>query len=481
MNNIVKSYNQSKTTRISKVFLFVFSIFLIGCNVQKENEKVKSEKPNILFILVDDLGWSDTSFMGNPVYETPNLEKLSGQGVVFNNAYAPAANCAPSRACIISGKNTPAHGIYTVGSSERGKSKDRKLIPTKNIDTLAESFITIAEALKKHGYTNATMGKWHLSDNPKTQGFDLNIGGSHAGHPKSYFSPYKNGNLKDGEKGEYLTDRITSEAINFIASNKEKPFFLYLPYFTVHTPLQGKQELVDKYNSKIIGDKRFNAKYGAMVESMDENVGRLLNALEEHKIAENTIVIFYSDNGGLASVSSQFPLRAGKGSYYEGGIRVPCIIKWPSKIKKSYKEETPITGMDIFPTLMDAVNDKNDYNLEGVSLLPLLTGNKNIEERALFWHFPIYLQKVSSIKDEARDPLFRTRPGSVIRKGKWKLHEYFEDGAIELYNLETDLREQNNVSKENPEKVSELYNELVEWRAKRNAPIPTELNKGYLQ
>jgi len=453
---------------------------VLSCNSFQKKENSKEEKPNIVFILVDDLGWSDTSFMGNPVYETPNLNKLSKEGVVFSNAYAPAANCAPSRACIVSGKNTPRHGIYTVGSSERGKSKDRKLVPIKNTETLEESFVTIAEALKKNGYATATMGKWHLSDDPKTQGFDVNIAGSHAGHPKTYFSPYKNKNLMDGEKGEYLTDRITSEAIQFINEQKEKPFFLYLPYFTVHTPLQGKEDFVNKYNTKINGDVRFNAKYGAMVESMDENIGRLLSALEELKLSENTVVIFYSDNGGLASVSSQFPLRAGKGSYYEGGIRVPCIIKWPSKIKEVRRTDIPVSGLDIFPTLMDIVGDKNDYNLDGISLKPFLTENKIVAERSLFWHFPIYLQKVNTKKDEARDPLFRTRPGSVIRKGKWKLHEYFEDGVLELYDLETDLREQNDLSEQNPEKVKELYKELQKWRTDVNAPVPKDLNPGFV-
>lgn len=462
------------------IFILVISSSYITCNSIQKNNVQKTEKPNILFILVDDLGWSDTSFMGNPVYETPNLNKLATEGVVFTNAYAPAANCAPSRACIISGKNTPDHGIYTVGSSKRGKSKDRKLIPTENKTILNDSFLTVAEALKKNGYVSASMGKWHLGKDPKTQGFDLNIAGTHAGHPKSYFSPYKNTALEDGEEGEYLTDRLTNEAINFITKNKKQPFFLYLPYFTVHTPLQGKEELIAKYETKINKDKRFNARYGAMVESMDENVGRLLNTLKELKIDKNTMVVFLSDNGGLARVSSQFPLRAGKGSYYEGGIRVPCIIKWPNKIKEHRKTDIPITGMDIFPTLMDAVHDKSDYNLDGISLLPFLEHNQKIEERALFWHFPIYLEKVDPLKDEARDTLFRTRPGSVVRKGKWKLHEYFENNEFELYNLETDIKERVDLSKENPEKVKELVKDLKTFRKYKNAPVPVEKNEEFV-
>ncbi|WP_242202129.1 sulfatase [Aestuariivivens insulae] len=469
---------RSNLFRLSILLVLVIVWAMVSC----QNDKKKAEegsKPNILFILVDDLGWADVGFMGNPVYETPNLDKFSMESVVFSNAYAPAANCAPSRACILTGKNTPRHGIYTVGSSERGKSENRKLVPTVNNETLAERFVTIAEALKPHGYTTGTIGKWHLSDEPLTQGFDINIAGSHAGHPKSYFSPYKNKALKDGEQGEYLTDRLTNEAIDFISTNKNKPFFLYLPYFTVHTPLQGKKDLTEKYKTIIKGDERFNAKFGAMVENMDTNVGKILNTLQMLNIAESTIVILMSDNGGLASVSSQFPLRGGKGSYYEGGIRVPLAIRWPEGIKHIRKEEVPVTGLDIFPTLMDAIQDGQDYNLDGNSILPLLTNDKPLEERALFWHFPIYLEASNSKKEEARDALFRTRPGSVIRKGKWKLHEYFEDGCLELYDLDIDIKEQNDLSQDYPKIVEELYTELQAWRIKTNAPIPKTLNPDY--
>lgn len=462
---------------ISYALLVMMLLGMMSCS-SKQQENLN--RPNILFILVDDLGWSDTGFMGSPVYETPNLDKFAMQSIVFSNGYAPAANCAPSRACILTGQNTPRHGIYTVGSSKRGKSENRKLIPTPNTETLDDGFVTITEVLKGKGYATGTIGKWHLSDDPLTQGFDVNIAGSHAGHPKSYFSPYKNPALNDGEKGEYLTDRLTDEAITFIENHKQAPFFLYLPYFTVHTPLQGKEALVKKYKEKIKEDDRFNPKYGAMVESMDENVGKLLNKLEELKIMDNTLVIFMSDNGGLASVSSQFPIRGGKGSYYEGGIRVPFVVSWPKMIKESRTDSTAVSGLDIFPTVLEIINADNDSPLDGVSILPLLTEGKALDERAMFWHFPIYLQAVNPKKEVARDSLFRTRPGSVIRKGKWKLHEYFEDGEVELYDLESDVREQNDLSKANPEKVKELYSELLEWRTKTNAPVPKALNPNYI-
>ncbi|MDH5412853.1 MAG: sulfatase [Flavobacteriaceae bacterium] len=467
--NILKKYHF--------IYLLLF-IILSGCATKNTGSTQNRNQPNVVFILVDDLGWSDLAFMGNPIYETPNLDKLSKEAAVFTNAYAPAANCAPSRACILSGKNTPRHGIYTVGSSERGKSKNRKLIPIPNTNVLADSIETLAEILRDNGYVSTSIGKWHVGEDPRSQGFNFNIGGNHDGHPKSYFSPYKNNNLSNGEEGEYLTDRLTQEAINFIETNKSKPFFLYLPYFTVHTPLQGKKDVVAKYKKKVNGDKRFNAKFGAMVESMDENVGKLLKSLKDLQLDENTIVIFYSDNGGLAHVSSQYPLRAGKGSYYEGGIRVPFMIKWGNKIK-SAKFNNPVTGLDIFPTITDILNDNKGYQLDGTSLLPLLSENKKLEERPLFWHFPIYLQGVNPKKDQARDTLFRTRPGSVIRKGKWKLHHYFEDNAFELYNLEDDISESQNLVEIYPEKVRLLYKELEKWRNETNAPIPKELNPNY--
>ncbi len=456
--------------------LFFVSILLVGCDMNnRDHQTQKMDKPNVVFILVDDLGWSDLGFMGNPIYETPNLDKLSNEAAVFTNAYAPAANCAPSRACILTGKNTPKHGIYTVGSSERGKSKNRKLIPIQNKGVLEENFITIAEILKEKGYVSTSIGKWHLGEDPRSQGFDFNIGGNLKGHPRSYFSPYKNKNLSNGEKGEYLTDRLTQEAIRFIKTNKSTPFFLYLPYFTVHTPLQGKKNLVTKYKNKIKENPQYNAKYGAMIESMDENVGKLLKSLTDLKLDKNTIIIFSSDNGGLAHVSSQFPLRAGKGAYYEGGIRVPFMIKWGANMKPANLDD-PITGLDIFPTIADVLNDTVNYDLDGVSLLPLLTKNKKIAERPLFWHFPIYLQGVNPQKDQARDTLFRTRPGSVIRKGNWKLHHYFEDNAFELYNLESDIGESKNLAKIYPDKVKSLYEELKNWRTRTKAPVPNELN-----
>jgi len=446
---------------------------------------LKKKKPNIVFILIDDLGWKDVGFMGSEFYETPNIDELAKSGVSFENAYAPAANCAPSRACIMSGQNTPRHGIYTVGSSERGKTHTRKLVPIENTVTLADSVLTLAEALHKAGYVTAHMGKWHLGDDPCTQGFDLNRAGSHAGHPKSYFSPYRNPVLEDGPEGEYLTDRLTNEAIQFINDNTSeqtsKPFFLYLPYFTVHTPLQGKEEVIKKYTHKEGCKGQKHAIYASMVESADQNIGRIINALKDEGLHENTMVIFFSDNGGIANISSQYPARAGKGSYYEGGIREPMIISWPNRLPQGKRIDTPVSGLDFYPTIVDAADIKRDKKqiLDGESLMPLMLKDKPMQRDALYWHFPIYLQGIHPVNDQARDPLFRTRPGSVIIKGKWKLHEYFEDGGLELYNLETDLGESNNLANQKTEKAKELLEQLKAWRVEMQAPVPTELNPNY--
>jgi len=463
-----------------KMYLLLLPLCFLAAKCTEENA---NDRPNIVLINVDDLGWKDVGFNGSRYYETPNLDRLAKESVRFTNAYAGAANCAPSRACMMSGQNTPRHGIYTVGSSERGNAKTRRIIPTQNTLELPDEQLTLAETLKKHGYTSCSVGKWHLGDDPRTQGFDKNVAGTKAGHPKTYFSPYKNPNLPDGPEGEYLTDRITTEAINFITTNKDKPFFLYLPFFTIHTPLQGKEDLVEKYKKKekIDGQGR-NPNYAAMVETMDASVGRILTILDELKL-DNTILIFTSDNGGISFQSRQHPLRAGKGSYYEGGIRVPLLIRWKTKIKPAWTTDTPVTNMDFFPTLLDLVGleKPTDKLLDGESLANVLLKQEQLEARPLFWHFPVYLQAYRVGGDESRDSLFRTRPGSVVRLGDWKLHQYFEDGALELYNLKEDIGEKNNLANTKPDKVSELLDVLDDWRSSTRAPIPTAPNPDYLE
>lgn len=463
-------------------FLLVLANVVLGACTEKASKSSEQKRPNIILINVDDLGWKDLGFMGSDYYETPNLDKFSQEGMIFTNAYAGASNCAPSRANMISGQYGPRHGVYTVSPSDRGNAKTRKLIPTKNIDSLSDSLFTIGEMFHANGYTTGTFGKWHVSEDPTKMGFDVNIGGNHRGNPgrDGYFTPYNIEHIVDGPEGEYLTDRLTDEAIKFVKDNQDGPFFLYLPFYTVHSPLMGKPELVEKFKAKQGSGGQDNAVYAAMVYSMDENVGRLLEVVSSLGLEEETMVIFTSDNGGIRKTSNQYPLRAGKGSYYEGGIRVPMVIKYPGKIQAGQKVDEPVLQMDFFPTLQNVIQAENiNKGLDGQDLSPLLFENKSLDKRDLFWHFPIYLEAYSPKDDQAKDPLFRTRPGSVIRSGKWKLHEYFEDGDLELYNLEEDLTEQNNLAEDYPEKVEELLSKLREWRASTNAPVPTEKNPEY--
>ncbi len=438
----------------------------------------KEEKPNIIYINIDDLGWKDLGAMGSEFYETPHVDALAQEGVVFTNAYASAANCAPSRACCLTGQYPPRHGIYTVNNSDRGNPRTRKLIPVKNRTDLPDDQVTIAENLKAKGYATAHIGKWHLGDDPTSQGFDINIGGSGIGHPKSYFSPYQNPRLEDGPTGEYLTDRLADEAIRFISNNRTQHFFLYLAFYAVHTPLQPKPDKLDKYLKKqgVLGQN--NAKYAAMIESMDENIGRILEALEKLNLAKKTAVVFSSDNGGVRRITSMAPLRAGKGSYYEGGIRVPFIIRWPGKIEPGIKCEIPVHGVDFYPTILEMTQTPKTEGkgLDGLSLVPHFTQIGKIDERPLFWHFPVYMEGGNR---ETRDPVFRTRPGSAVRMGDWKLHEYFEDGGLELYNLREDIGEKRNLAQKYPEKMKELHQRLISWRESLQAPVPPGLNPDY--
>ena len=311
-------------------------------------------KPNIVFYFIDDLGWTDVSFMGSKFYETPHVDRLAKEWMVFMDAYACAPNCAPSRACLMSGLYGPRHGVYTVANSDRGQSKYRKLVPIKNTRELAGRFETIAEVLQKAGYVTATMGKWHLGKDPTTQGFDVNIAGREWGSPSGggYHSPYKYPNLVNPKKGEYLTDRLASEACKFIETNKDKPFFLYLTHYTVHTPIQAKADLTAKYEKKKTATGHKNAKYAAMIESMNDSVGAVQATLKRLKLDGNTIVIFFSDNGGHGAVTSNAPLRGSKGMLYEGGIREPLIIKWPGVTEAGSTCREPVIGVDFYPTLM---------------------------------------------------------------------------------------------------------------------------------
>ena len=454
-------------------------LFIFSC----QNNIIDNEKPNVVLIVADDLGWSDLSYMGSTYYETPNIDKLSKSGMTFYNGYASSANCAPSRASMLTGKYHPFHGIYTVKNSDRGNKKTRKIIPIKTKTKLELQYFILPEMLKSKGYSTGHFGKWHMGPKgyfPKQMGFDINIGGNEHGGPGSYFSPYKYPNMSNGPKDEYLTDRIGDEVVKFIEKNKENNFFAYVPFFSVHTPIQSKSDYEKKYRNKESNEYHNREDYAGMIQSLDENIGKILDKIEKLNLSKNTLIIFTSDNGGIRAISNQYPLRAGKGSYYEGGIKVPMIFSWPEKIKAGSTSNERISNIDFYPTIKSIIGYNETIDLDGENLTPIFN-SKALKKRELYFHFPIYLEPYNVHLDSGSDPLFRTRPGSVIIKDNWKLHHYYEDNNFELYNLENDISESKNLIDINKEKKAELLNNLDNWLKKNNAPIPNKLNPFYNQ
>ncbi len=442
-----------------------------------------AEQPNILFIFLDDFGWRDTSYMGSDFYETPHIDKLASEGMIFTDAYSCAANCAPARACLLSGQYTPRHQVFNVGTGPRGKSQYRKLLHIPGTDTLDVKLRTWAQQLQVAGYTTATMGKWHLSADPIPYGFDVNIGGTHAGGPpRGYYPPHGNApGLQSAPNDEYVTDRLSDEAVNFIRQHRAKPWALYLTHFAVHTPLHAKRELVAKYEAKRKGSLHDHVAMATMIQAVDDGVGRIQATLDELGLTDNTVVLFFSDNGGFGPATDMAPLKGYKGTYYEGGIREPFFVKWPGVVKPGTKCHEPIIGVDIYPTLCDIASAElpGSQPLDGVSLVPLLRGtSRSLGDRPIFWHFPAYLQAYA-VFNEQRDPLFRSRPCSIIRLGDWKLHEYFEDGGLELYNLRNDIGESTNLAEQQPQQAAELLERLRTWRKAIDAPVPQQLNPEY--
>ena len=340
----------------------------------------------------------------------------------------------------------------------------------------------MAEALKAGGYKTIHLGKYHLGEDPLKDGYDVNVGGNQSGGPDGggYFSPWTSGAMKEWSdkypKGTHRMDVFADQAIRFMKENKGQPLFIHFSPYSVHTRLEPVPEFVDKYKGKDI-----HATYASMVEKFDEGVGKVLDHLKESGLSNNTLVIFSSENGVIAAINKQKPYRAGKDSYYEGGIREPMIAAWPGRIKAGSSCDTPVCTLDLYPTFLSAtsLSKASNQTLDGVDLMPLLQQSGDIAPRALYWHFPIYLQAYKPKQDDARDPLFRTRPGSAMRLGKWKLHEFFEDGAYELYNLENDLGGRKNLAAEMPEKVAELAKKLTNWRESVQAAVPTQLNSDY--
>ncbi len=434
----------------------------------------RRSRPNVVFILADDFGWSDVShavgygYGGSDYYETPNLDRLAAQGMRFTDAYAACPVCSPTRASIMTGKY-PAriHLTDWINGHERPNAK-LKIPDWTHYMKLEE--VTIAEALREAGYATCHVGKWHLGDNPiywpENQGFDINKGGHSAGSPRGsgrYFTPYGNPRLDDGPAGEYLTDREGMEAAAFIEQNANRPFFLYMAHYAVHTPLMAKQQIIDKYKAKPATAEHKNATYAAMIQSMDEAVGRVLNRLDELGIAEHTIVIFMSDNGGLLGPTSNVPLRGGKAQAYEGGIREPMIIRWPDVVEPASVCSEPVISTDFYPTILDMVGLKPRplQHADGLSLTPLLRQQGSLDREAIYWHYPHYHTANSH------------GPFGAVRTGDWKLIEFYEDMNVELYNLRTDLGETTDLTTAYPTKANELRDMLHSWRAAVGAQMPT--------
>ncbi len=451
-------------------------------------------KPNIVFFLVDDLGWKDIGAFGSTFYETPNVDALTRKGTQFTSAYAACPVCSPTRASIMSGKyparlnTTDWFGAPQPTTVEKHWTKNKPLLPAEYLENLPLEETTLAEAFKSNGYSTFFAGKWHLGETdefwPEYQGFDVNKGGWSVGSPRGgYFAPYDNPRLTSGPEGEHLPDRLARETSAYIAANKDKPFLAYLSFYSVHTPLQAPKALIEKYEAKKKklgledqwgkeGDNKVRLTqclpvYAAMVESMDRAVGTVLNALKENNLDQKTIVVFMSDNGGLATAeghpTSNLPLRAGKGWLYEGGIREPMVIYWPGVSKAGSVSDRPVTSTDFYPTLLEMAGlpAQPKQHVDGVSMVPLLKG-KSMKRSPIFWHYPHYGNQGGS-------------PGSAVRDGDWKLIEWFEEGrGLELYNLKNDLGEQQNLAAKYPERAKILHEMLKKWRQEVDAQMPSK-------
>ena len=439
-----------------------------------------SERPNVVLIVADDLGWSDLGVYGNAFHETPHLDRLAAEGVRFTDGYAAAPVCSPTRASLLTGRYPAALHLTEHLHGPQAPAPWQRVAPPEQVAHLPLETVTLAERLKEHGYATAHVGKWHLGSEgslPEDHGFDVNIAGSGRGLPPSYFYPYVEkqserdlfGEPVDSSRaGEYLTNRLTDEAIGFVEAHRDAAFFLHLAYYTVHVPIEGEKERVARYEEKKAANPDFaqaNPPYAAMVESLDENVGRLLAALD---LSRRTLVVFLSDNGGLdvrevpgfdqhTPATTNAPLRAGKGSLYEGGIRVPFLARWPGVIPEGVVSDEAVSTIDVLPTVLDAL-DLPAPDVDGVSLLPVLTGETLLAREALYWHFPHYSPQGG-------------RPASAIREGPLKLIAFLENGHVELYNLGQDAGETRNLAEAQPEQAARLQAKLAAWHQRVGAQM----------
>jgi arylsulfatase A-like enzyme len=435
-------------------------------------------RPNVLMIMVDDLGWMDLHCQGNLRLTTPNIDRLATAGMRFTDAYAAAPVCSPTRAAVLTGLS-PARLKITnhIPDQERFTPKDATLAPAEMFDHLPLEHVTIAERLRDAGYATGFFGKWHLAGRdlpkqqgqgdlrfyPEQQGFDVNVGGCAMGGPFSFFDPYNLHNLPSRKEGEYMPDRLADEVIQFITTHRREPFFACLWNYTVHWPMEAPEPLVEKYKRRNdLGT--LDPRYAAMIEALDSSLGRIFKSLDELELTDHTLVIFTSDNGAFGGVADNRPLRAAKGYLYEGGIRVPLIVRWPGKVKPESECHQPVISMDFFPTILESVGLERDAQsvLDGESILPLLKQSGELKRSAIYFHYPNYAFHQDN------------RLGGAIRQGKFKLIENFDDGSVELYNLENDISEAHNLAGELPDRATELKGKLQEWRKEMGAAMPTK-------
>ncbi len=462
---------------MKNALLLVFSLLCtsLPCSVA-----AAADRPNIVLIFIDDMGWTDTSYWGSDLYETPNIDALAATGMTFTNAYAAAGNCEPSRACLISGQYTPRHHMYAVSSTNRGPKNKMRVTPIPNINSLPQENVTVADAIKAAGYATGMFGKWHLGKSsphlPSDQGFDVT---------DSMNPPKESEFEKTGDPKNIF--RITDGACEFMEQHKDGPFFVYVAHHATHMGIQAKLETHSKFDAKGPGSQHANTKFAAMNSDMDTGVGKLLAKIKSLGIEDNTVVFFTADNGGLPQ-SPQTPLRGFKGMYYEGGIRVPMFVRWPGKIAARSVSDVPVINLDLYPTFLQlaGVTPPPTKTLDGESLVSVMTGKGKMQRESIFWHFPGYLD---SANPGARDKEFRTRPVTVIRKGDWKLHLFHEEwsldggresvdtnNSVELYNMTSDISEQHNVAGSNKAKRDELLNDLLAWKGRTNAKFASQPN-----
>ncbi len=425
--------------------------------------------PNILFILLDDMGWTDLGCYGSDLYETPAIDRLAEEGMRFTDAYAACTVCSPSRAAVLTG-NYPARIHLTDWIHGHARPK-AKLLPPEWTHHLPLEERTFARVLRENGYATAHVGKWHLGSEeywPLEHGFDLNIGGYEKGQPPSYFYPYTRPGsnnpriptLSGGEEGEYLTDRLADEAIQFIEQNANRPFCLYLSHYAVHTPIQSKERWTEYYRERVQeGGRHQNPAYAGMIHSVDEGVGRLMETLDRLNIADNTLVVFTSDNGGLMRITTNVPLRAGKGSAYEGGVRVPLIARWPDGVPSGTVSSEPVSGVDFFPTILEACGAAPE-STDGLSLAPLFDDpSAQLDRDGVYWHYPHYHPGGAS-------------PYGTVRARDWKLVEFFEDSRTELYRVGNDVGESEDLSSKEERRAGDMLDMLQDWRAAVKAQLP---------